>query len=372
MRRQAPAGPAREDHMTNNAVISLDLRRRGHESDHALVMRLLDDVLAWARDFLAADEEAGWGPLALRFEACRTAVAGGAPSTEVSALAQTCLSEGRDLIQQLIQLRAQRVEESFAVVEALRDVMATMGAEMSTMHTSLAQSTERFEAIGQLNDARQMKVRLMAEVLTLKQVAARRRKAWEETARTLTQKVAALERDLSTVKGEASTDALTGIANRRGFDDTLDRWLSQSHPAFVLAVLDIDNFKGINDTHGHAVGDDVLRYVAQCLLQSFRSDDLVARVGGDEFAVLAVGLTSRQAEHRLAGVLARIASGTPGEEGRPPTVPTISCGLSECAAGDTPASLYERADEAQYAAKRQGKNRVVIRDARLLRDLAKQ
>lgn len=356
---------------TNNAVISLDLRRRGQESNEALVTRLLDEVLAWARDFLAADEEAGWGALALRFESCRTAIAGGAPSTDVEALATACLSEGRELIQHLQQLRKQRVEESFAVVEALRDVMTTMGAEMSTMHTSLTQSTERFEAIGQLNDARQMKVRLMAEVLTLKQVAARRRSAWEETARTLSQKVAALERDLSVVKGEASTDSLTGVANRRGFDETLERWLSKAGPGFVLAVLDIDDFKRINDAHGHAVGDDVLRYVARCLMQSFRSDDLVARVGGDEFAVLAAGLTSRQAEHRLAGVVARIAAGNAGEEGRPACIPTLSCGLSECAAGDTPASLYERADAAQYLAKRQGKNRVVAKDARLLRDLGR-
>ncbi|MBP7779391.1 MAG: GGDEF domain-containing protein [Acidobacteria bacterium] len=357
--------------MANNAVISLDIRRRGHESDHTLVVRLLDEVLAWARDFLAADEDAAWGSLAARFEACRTAVAAGAPTTDVEALAKACLTEGRELIERLQQLRTQRVEDSFAVVEALRDVMATMGAEMTTMHTSLTQSSERFEAIGQLNDARQMKVRLMAEVLTLKQVAAKRRKAWEETARTLTQRVAALEKDLSTVKDEAATDSLTGIANRRGFDATLARWLAQSRPNFVLAVLDIDDFKGINDTHGHAVGDDVLRYVAQCLLQSFRSDDLVARVGGDEFAVLAAGLTARQAESRLAGVLSRISGTAAGVEGRPPCVPTVSCGLSECAAGDTAASLYERADDAQYTAKRQGKNRVVAKNARLLRDLAR-
>jgi diguanylate cyclase len=358
--------------MLNHAVISLDLRRRGHESDHATVLRLLDELLAWARDFLSADEEAGWQPLARRFEACRTAVAAGAPSTEVEALATACLSEGRELIAQLQELRTQRVEESSVVVEALRDVMATMGAEVSTTHTSLIQSTERFEAIGQLNDARQMKVRLGAEVLALKLAAARQRKAWEEAARSLTEKVAALEKDLSAVKCEASTDSLTGVANRRAFDEALERWLEPSRPGFVLAVLDIDDFTGVNDAHGHAVGDHVLRYVATRLMQSFRSDDLVARVGGDEFAVLLAGLTSRLAEHRLRSVLSRIANGQPGEEGRPPCVPTISCGLSEHAAGDTAASLYERADDAQYTAKRQGKNRVVAKEARLLRDLGRQ
>lgn len=357
--------------MANNAVITLDIRRRGQESDLALVMRLLDEVLAWARDFLAADDEAGWGPLAERFESCRAALATSGPSNDVDQLAQVCLSEGRELIAQLQKLRAQRVEESFAVVEALREVMASMGAEMSTMHTSITQSTERFEAIGQLNDPRVMKARLMAEVLTLKQVAAKRKKAWEETARALTQRVAALERDLTAVKGEAATDPLTGVANRRGFDQTLERWLAQSRPSFVLAILDIDHFKQINDAHGHTAGDDVLKYVASCLTESFRSDDLVARVGGDEFAVLASGLTLRQAESRLAGVLARIANGKPGETHRPGHVPTLSCGLSECSAGDTAASMFERADDAQYAAKRQGKNRVVAKESRLLRDIAR-
>ena len=358
--------------MRNNAVISLDIRRRGDESELALVSRVLDEVLGWARDFLAADEDAGWGPLASRFEACRAALEGGATKSEVEALAHVCVAEGRELIAQLQQLRAQRVEESFAVVEALRDVMATMGAEMTSMHSTISQSTERFEAIGQLTDPRQMKMRLMAEVLTLKQVAAKRRKAWEETARALSAKVAALERDLSEVKGEATTDSLTEVANRRGFDETLGKWLHQSGHTFILAILDIDDFKGINDQHGHATGDEVLKYVARCLMQSFRSDDLVARVGGDEFAVLATGLSVRQAEARLAAVLARIASGAPGEDGRPAALPTMSCGITESAAGDTTASLYERADEAQYAAKRQGKNRVASKEARLLRDLARR
>ena len=120
--------------MRNNAVISLDIRRRGDESELALVSRVLDEVLGWARDFLAADEDAGWGPLASRFEDCRAALEGGAAKTEVEALAHACVAEGRELIAQLQQLRAQRVEESFAVVEALRDVMATMGADMTSMH----------------------------------------------------------------------------------------------------------------------------------------------------------------------------------------------------------------------------------------------
>ncbi len=358
--------------MSNNAVISLELRRRGRESDQAAIGGLLDDVLALLRDFLAADEEAAWGPLAERLEACRSALASGVPPGDIEELTKGCLVEGRQLLEQAQQMRAQRMQDSLAVVEALRDVMSTIGSEMSTMHSSITKSTERFEAIGLLSNPQQIKARLMAEVLALKQVAAKRRRAWEDTAKTLSQRVATLERDLSVVKGEAATDPLTGIANRRGFDETCERWISLSRPNFVLAILDVDDFKQINDTLGHAAGDDVLRYVAKVLMQSFRADDLVARVGGDEFAVLAADLTLRQAESRLAGVLSRITKPDTKADDRPGTMPTLSCGLAEFSAGDTPASLLQRADEAQYAAKRQGKNRVVSKETRLLRDLGRR
>lgn len=357
--------------MSKNAVISLDIRRSGREGDQTAVRGLLDEVLALLRDFLVSEEDDTWAPLAERFESCRSALASGVPAGELEELTRSCLDEGRQLIEHAKSLRAQRTQDSLAVVGALREVMATIGDEMSTMHNSISQSTERFEAIGLLSNPQQIKARLMAEVLALKQIAAKRRRVWEETAKTLSQRVATLERDLSVVKGEASTDALTGVANRRSFDETCLRWIQQPSPDFLLAILDIDDFKQINDTRGHAAGDEVLRYVAKLLMQSFRADDLVARVGGDEFAVLASGLTLRQAEQRMAGVLSRISKTDPAGDDRPATMPTLSCGLAEYSAGDTPASLFERADAAQYLAKRQGKNRVVSKETRLLRDLAR-
>jgi diguanylate cyclase len=350
--------------MSNNAVISLELRRRGRESDQNAIGGLLDEVLALLRDFLATDDEAAWGPLAERLEACRSALAGGVPPGDIEELTKRCLAEGRQLLEQAQQLRSQRMQDSLAVVEAVREVMSTIGVEMSTMHSSISKSTERFEAIGLLSNPTQIKARLMAEVLALKQVAAKRRRAWEDTAKTLSQRVATLERDLSVVKGEAATDPLTGIANRRSFDETCERWIGLSRPNFVMAILDVDDFKQINDTLGHAAGDDVLRYVAKVLMQSFRADDLVARVGGDEFAVLAADL--------MAGVLARVTKSDADGDERPATMPTLSCGLAEFSAGDTPASIFERADEAQYTAKRQGKNRVVSKETRLLRDLGRR
>jgi diguanylate cyclase len=354
--------------MSKNTVITLDIRRRAREADQLAADGLLDGTLALLRDLLLAHDGTRQAQLAERVETCRAALAGGVPPTDLSELAGAVLAEGREIVAAATEERIQREQEASAVVAALREVMAAIGSEMSSMHTSITQSTERFEAIGLLSNPQQIKARLVAEVLTLKQIAVRRRRAWEDTARALTQRVETLEHDLSNVRSESLTDPLTGVANRRGFDRTCERWVHTSRSAFVLAVLDVDDFKRVNDTAGHAAGDALLRGVAQRLAESFRDTDVVARIGGDEFAVLAADLTLTQAERRLVAVLQQLGAELAGPDGRTHTV-TLSCGLAEFSAGDTPASLFERADQAQYAAKQQGKHRVVAKARPLIRDL---
>lgn len=357
--------------MSKNTVITLDIRRRSREADLAAIDGLLDGMMSLLRDLLVADDDTARAQLGERVETCRAALAGGVPPSDLSELSAACLTEGRELLSAAAQQRTQRLQDSMALVAALREVMTAIGSEMSSMHTSISQSTERFEAIGLLSNPQQIKARLVAEVLTLKQIALKRRRSWEESSRMLTKRVETLEADLSSVRSEATTDALTGVANRRGFDQTVERWVQTSRSAFVLAILDVDDFKSVNDTHGHAAGDELLRLVAKRLASSFRESDVVARVGGDEFAVLAADLTLGQAERRIAGVLTQLSSGSLGADGVTHRA-TLSCGVAEFSAGDTPASLFERADEAQYAAKKQGKNRVVANARPLMRDLARR
>jgi two-component system cell cycle response regulator len=162
----------------------------------------------------------------------------------------------------------------------------------------------------------------------------------------------------------ATHDQLTGLKNRREFERLLtDEWQRSARfqRSFALIVLDIDHFKRINDTHGHSAGDIVLRHVAQLLGGQLRTVDHLARVGGEEFAIIMV--ESRRDEavqtvQRLLVLLGESPCSLPGLA-EPVTV-TLSAGLAMMPddADNLPA-LFESADKALYTAKRSGRNRLV-------------
>ncbi|MFZ2298276.1 MAG: sensor domain-containing diguanylate cyclase [Aquabacterium sp.] len=156
----------------------------------------------------------------------------------------------------------------------------------------------------------------------------------------------------------AHTDALTGLNNRRAYDQQLAReWRRVQRNGAPLSVLlvDADHFKAVNDQHGHAVGDHVLRVLAGVLQESAREIDVAARVGGEEFAVLLADTDATSA----AGVAERIRSQIAQAEAMPVAGVTVSIGVATLLAEERPDSLQHRADQALYMAKSQGRNRVV-------------
>jgi diguanylate cyclase len=167
----------------------------------------------------------------------------------------------------------------------------------------------------------------------------------------------------------ARTDALTGLANRRAFDDELARRLDdwqRRHVPTSLLLLDVDHFKKFNDAHGHQAGDEVLRGVARVLAASMRDVDVVARYGGEEMAVVFPG--SKMAEVTVAAERARTAieRSVFQFEGTDLRV-TASFGLTDTADGDDAAALIRRADEALYASKNAGRNCTHASDDRTCR-----
>jgi diguanylate cyclase (GGDEF)-like protein len=171
---------------------------------------------------------------------------------------------------------------------------------------------------------------------------------------------ASLSARLQTLEHAAVTDGLTGMHNRRYFDDALREYLlefSRIDRPIGLMILDLDHFKQVNDTYGHDTGDEVLRTVAACLKDMTRYHDIVARLGGEEFAVVApnmdIDVLARFAE-RIRKAIASQAIAT----GNVRLTVTASVGLAVWDHRETQEELYRRADARLYQAKRQGRNRI--------------
>lgn len=159
-------------------------------------------------------------------------------------------------------------------------------------------------------------------------------------------------------ESEARTDSLTGLNNRRAFDDELKRRLSEwqrKNTPCTLVLLDIDFFKKFNDSHGHQVGDEVLRQTAKVLGGQCRDMDLPCRYGGEEFAVILPATTAQQACVVAERIRVAVESSTTVCDGKSLKV-TCSLGVSDFARDDDIARLIRRADDALYASKKAGRN----------------
>ena len=163
---------------------------------------------------------------------------------------------------------------------------------------------------------------------------------------------------LATTELLAAKDQLTGLWNRRTFDLRLDEAVArmQRHEGtFSLLLIDMDHFKYINDVHGHAVGDSVLRQFSEVLHARLRQNDVDARWGGEEFSILADGANLERAFVLAEQIREAVENATFGAVDKL----TISIGLAEHQPGESRDQLFSRADRALYEAKRVGRNRVV-------------
>ncbi len=178
--------------------------------------------------------------------------------------------------------------------------------------------------------------------------------------------------ELATYVSEARTDPLTELPNRRAFDEELERRISERHrygAALSSLMVDIDHFKKVNDAFGHQAGDEVLRGVADVLRDTMRDTDIVARIGGEEIAILLPSSGAEDGNRAAERARKAIEQAVFTYGGRTIRV-TASIGGAECLPDETGLSLMERADEALYCAKRSGRNRVVWQDGKRCLPLA--
>jgi diguanylate cyclase (GGDEF)-like protein len=254
------------------------------------------------------------------------------------------------------------------IIAVLSKAMQEVTGQSSDFNATLLVESERMGRLVQLDDIIELKKEVAGSVGNLRQAVADKQRRDEEAQAALAGQVETLQSRLVEARNEAAVDQLTKIANRGTFDRTLSRWLAaraegEKRP-FVLALFDIDDFKKINDTYGHPIGDRVLLALAQRLKTAVRPIDLVARYGGEEFVALLSDIALGVGEKRMAELVRQTAEAVfeYDQDGEKKQIRfTITCGAAEYGQGDTAEGLVKRADEALYEGKRAGKNRVVAK-----------
>jgi diguanylate cyclase len=249
------------------------------------------------------------------------------------------------------------------VRDEIEQVMAMIGAALGSATSYSESLADASLQLGHTNDGQGLRTIIETLVQTAKEM--------EKTNQTLEarlseskQEINTLQENLEAVRTESLTDPLTGLANRKYFDQTLTKAVADAvkrNEQISLLMTDIDHFKTFNDSYGHLTGDQVLRLVAMSVKQNVKGQDIAARYGGEEFAVVLPNTALRSAitvaDHiRRAVMTKELMKRSTGEHlGRI----TISIGVATLRRGDTAQSLIERADACLYAAKRNGRNRVI-------------
>lgn len=365
---QAGAGPA-----TATPPRAVAEPRRG-ESPTSL-SSYVDRLMAMLSSLAPDADDADTAEFRRQIQDYRHAVANPSREADLPRVIESCVATCQTYFRVSQKYHRDREDEFKEIIAILRDAATITIGHASEFHLRMLQSSERFGRLAQLDDMREIKSQLLAEVAALRETVDEKQRRDERAYAQLNDRVEALQNRLTQVEAEAALDPLTRVANRHGFQRTLTRMLEQArakHMPLSLAMIDVDDFKAINDTHGHPIGDRVLLCTAQWLTKGLRQTDYIARYGGEEFAVLLGSSSIPQIEDRLRQLVAAIANSSYEYEllGEKEQVSfTVSCGLTELQVGDTEESLVQRADDALYEAKRKGKNRLVVRRRSSLKTL---
>ena len=270
------------------------------------------------------------------------------------SVAQNCINDCAAYLERLHTLTRAWTGEFKKLIDSLQESLAQSAEDHQAFHNRIFESSDHFTRVANLPDIREMREHLVRLVRDLRQTVIDQQQLEERRKTDFSKRLEDLESKLEVARREAVTDALTGIPNRAAFDRALKAWVEQKK-TFVVGMIDLDHFKSINDTYGHRVGDSALRCAAQWIRGNVHPDNFFARVGGDEFGVLLDAVSLAQAGRTYSDLLAEFStrSYTCTNGDADCTVRfTMSCGLAEFSAGDTPATVIQRADEALHDAKK--------------------
>jgi diguanylate cyclase len=251
-------------------------------------------------------------------------------------------------------------------IEKLRELASTVAADVGH-HASRMQAinTEFSEAQAQGNATEGTVSQTLADILKANE-------ALQEKLSTAEVRLQRQEEELKSHLAEARTDALTGVCNRRAFDDELSRRIAEwqrRRTMFSLVMLDVDFFKKFNDKYGHQAGDEVLKGVAKSLKDTMREMDFVARYGGEEFAAVLPVTSQREALIAAERIRDAIESAVNYHDGTELRV-TCSIGVAQVLGNNTAAEVIKRADAALYHSKSAGRNCVHFHNGEACRPAA--
>ena len=273
----------------------------------------------------------------------------------------------REIIYKQSQLKHNHSEAQRSLKELLAgfvDHLASFAETTGAYHDRIGNCADRISTARDITEISGVLGEVMRETLTMRDTARRSRDeldATRERAREAEQRMNELQRQLDETSRLMRHDQLTGVLNRRGLEEAFDKEAARARRhggPLSLALLDLDNFKQLNDTFGHRTGDDALIHLATIIRQSLRPQDTISRHGGEEFILLYPDTSIDQAQAALVRLQRELTRNFFLTHDRKVLI-TFSAGVTEWNPDDTVESAVQRADEAMYRAKQAGKNKVV-------------
>lgn len=327
---------------------------------------LVDELMALCRSLsdsiteLAEDESWARGQgLALRGRLDDNA------GTRAVRAARELLADTRERQRSVRSERAKARDALKAMITHMLSEIGELGQVTGRFNDKVANYADVIEKADSIENLADVVRELVGDTRAVHEVvASARQRMAEEHARAseLESQVQKLESELRRLSDEVSTDVLTQVANRRGLAQVFEAErarIDRGGPTFAVGLIDIDNFKKLNDTLGHAAGDVALKSLAARVKEWLRPVDHIARFGGEEFVVMLTATPVAEAQQVLTRLQRQLSASLFMHDGREVFV-TFSAGVTDYRPGEALELALERADEALYEAKRTGKNRTCI------------
>jgi diguanylate cyclase len=322
-------------------------------------------LLLFIKDFSMDFEETGSDRFVKQIDGLSERFVTGKKTKAVETLFESCKKSIPAFIREQKGYLNNREKELWDIIGLQRTAITTLGTENRDYNRKVYEQSKQIEATTMLDDIKTMKKNLKREVASIQATVRKKEERDREQMDALSKQVSRLNVELKEVKTKAMTDGLTKAYNREAFDSYIrkivDRNMIKQSP-FSLLMLDIDDFKKINDAYGHQIGDRVLVALVKKCTEFIRDEDFLARYGGEEFVIVLPGASLRNAlkkAQRLRKAIAGTRYTTDKEKGGKGLSITVSIGASSFSKKDSVSTVIDRSDQALYQAKRTGKNRVV-------------